>query len=146
MCMPIFPGKAQYWKARVLKRPEVNRKNWVGTSNWCRAETFRAQQYMGNSRLSKICESSSLPVGSQTQTKCWWISVGKAVKCNATLVGCGDFGNAGVSCKIEPVIDLTKIRVILSISAQSEWELHQIDGSKAVFQSALDWEVYMVVP
>lgn len=96
---------------------------------------------MGNSRLSKYMEV----------VPCKWVlklkrnSNVNAMKFSARLVVWWNLDDADLGCTFASVVDFTPIRLMLSITVQAKWEVHQNDYSKAFVQSALDWEVYLMV-
>ncbi len=85
---------------------------------------------------------------------CHWVFVvktdanGRPERFKARLVAGGNHQEAGVDFEetYAPVSKLATLRVLLSVAAQREWKVHQIDIKTAFLNGEVDTDIYMMQP
>lgn len=118
-------------------------------SEWAAAVTEEVQALIKNGTW----EITSLPSGKKP-VGCKWIfsmkynADGSVNRYKARLVAKGFTQSYGVDYEetFAPVAKLNSVRVILSLAANLDWPLHQLDIKNAFLNGDLEEEVYMQIP
>lgn len=118
-------------------------------SEWAVAVTEEVQTLMKNDTW----EITSLPVGKNPAGCEWIFSVkynedGSINRYKARLVANGFTQSYGVEYEeaFALMAKLNSVRVILSLGANLDWSLHQLDIKNAFLNGDLEEEVYMKIP
>lgn len=150
---------------RDRKAPERLVANTVRRGNYEDMPTLRMAMESDESKKWKIAVKEELRSLEESNTwdivdrpkkgnviRCMWVlkkkrnADGEVSRYKARLVICGNQDKETLTHTFAPVVDFTVVRLILAVSAQRRWLIHQVDYSNAFLQGKLDRDVFMYVP
>jgi transposase InsO family protein len=103
--------------------------------------------------LQGTWESAELPPGRKPITSRWVFAIkraddGSIIRCKARLVGRGFSQIPGIDFDetYAPTVRYDTLRMVLSIAAGFNLEIHQMDVNNAYLAATLEEEIYMILP